>query len=301
MGLLDKLENQIAKHPLEDETYEIKVNYLNAIAFFIAIDDRVTEYEKKSFDKIIELLNCDGAKDDLYDFMEHPNLDEFENTFKFINEKGYFITYLLEVFYFQNEKEFNEFESRFVAMVADISDYTNDELNKISQFAKYAQNKDEEKLIALFKQIVTDKKLFNSSKEFYYFYKLSHRIKGVLAQIDKQRKEILNSMDSLRKMIADEDSGNQSEFYKVFKEKIKIILKLIALEMKSQEIEIQEMKSRLNKIRKRKETSSSDLFYLPLFDDFLTQSSPNEDYKLKKMIEKLDQLKALQEEFDAIK
>jgi len=201
MGLLDKLEKKIAKHPLADETYETKINYLNALAFFIVIDDKITEHEKDSFNKIIELLDCEDAKDDLYDFMENPDLDEFENIFKFIDEKDYFITYILEVFYLLEHKTLNDFESRFIDMIIDIFKYTKDELDIIFEFVNNISNEDE--IIASMKKIVTCKKLFDKSKDFYSFYKLSHKTKDTLVNEYKKYNEIIElelELESIEKV-----------------------------------------------------------------------------------------------------
>ena len=187
MGLLDKLENKIAKHPLVNETYEIKISYLNAIAFFISIDDRITEAEKKNFDKIIVLLDCKDVKDDLYEFLENPDLDEFENTFKFINEKGYFITYLLEVFYLIEHTELNNFESRFINMIIDMFHYTKDEIKFIFEFVKNIKENNDEKIINSFDSILSIEKLYKERNKFYTFYKLSHNVKNKFLNLVKQK------------------------------------------------------------------------------------------------------------------
>jgi len=184
MGLLDKLENKIAKHPLADETYETKINYLNAIGFFIAIDDKITEYEIDSFNKIIELLDCEEAKDDLYDFMENPDLDEFENTFKFMNEKAQFTTYLLEVLFFSDSYKFNEKEMKFIDLVIERNNSID---NSIYNFINTIQKNDD--FTKAFSYLLEQEGLFKTAKEVFDFYSINDDLRQKLSNEIKLKKQ----------------------------------------------------------------------------------------------------------------
>ncbi len=118
MGLLDQIKKKTQpKHQLNDSSLEIKINYLQAVAFFIAIDDTITENEKETFNNIIKLLDCEEMEDDLYSFLENPDLSEFDNIFKFIRENNYSAIYIKEILYISKEQKLNLKQQKFLKLI----------------------------------------------------------------------------------------------------------------------------------------------------------------------------------------
>ena len=56
MGLLDRLEKEIKEHPLKNENIEKKIQYLNGIAYFISIDNVITNNEREYFLNLIDFI-----------------------------------------------------------------------------------------------------------------------------------------------------------------------------------------------------------------------------------------------------
>ncbi len=180
MGLLDNIEKTIAKHPVAEMGYEAKVHYLNAIAYFIAIDDDISDEEKKEFDKLIELVDCSEIREDLYGFLNHPDMDEFETIFFFLEEKNIFVTYLLEVFYMVGDAKVNNLEDRFVYLLMELLEYKPDEIQSIKAFSTSILNRDSKSMRSCFKTILDNKKLSTKVDEFMSFYRLNNSMKREL-------------------------------------------------------------------------------------------------------------------------
>jgi len=193
MGLLDNIEKTIAKHPVTEMGYETKVHYLNAIAYFIAIDDDISDEEKKEFDKLIELLDCSEIREDLYGFLYHPEMDEFETIFFFLEEKNIFVTYLLEIFYMVKDAKVNNLEGRFVHLLMEILEYKPDEIQSIKAFNASILNRDSKAMTSCFKAILDNKKLVTKVNEFISFYRLNNSMKGEL----RDEVKIKNTKDEI--------------------------------------------------------------------------------------------------------
>jgi len=182
MGLLNKLEKKLQKHPLRDESFEMKINYLNAVAFFMAIDDSVSEQEEKEFIHFIELLECEDAKDDLLDFLHYPQEEEFENIFHALDEKSLLITYLLEIF-FMLENGCNKEEERFIDLVINEFGYKKGEKNLLLALVHNAKSNKNVKTI--YKSIADSKTLKDNLQQINSFYKLSLENRKLLGKFQE--------------------------------------------------------------------------------------------------------------------
>lgn len=206
MGLLDKIEKKVQKHPLVEEDYESKIYYLNAIAYFISVDDVISDAEKTAFNSIIELLNCDNVKDDLYDFIENSDVEEFENIFQYIKDKDYFLQYILDVFYLLEDGELNKNEKRFLNIILDLLDYKEDDILPLLSFCKAIKDENSKGIRDTFTEIYRNDFLLKNINTVKQFYKLTNSSKRELSQmilnneipsLEKELQRMLKKMERL--------------------------------------------------------------------------------------------------------
>ena len=160
MGLLDRLEKEIKEHPLKNENIEKKIQYLNGIAYFISIDNVITNNEREYFLNLIDLLNCNEAEEDLLIFLENPDEQEFKNTFSYLHQNELMITYFLEVFFTIQNENLNEFENRFIDIILGMYEYPKMQIDTIFEFVKIVQTKDDRRIIEYFEDIQNNKKIY---------------------------------------------------------------------------------------------------------------------------------------------
>ena len=212
MGLLDRLEKEIKEHPLKNENIEKKIQYLNGIAYFISIDNVITNNEREYFLNLIDLLNCNEVKEDLLIFLENPDEQEFKNTFSYFQQNELMITYFLEVFFTIQNENLNEFENRFIDIILSMYEYPKMQIDTIFEFVKIAQTKDDKKIIEFFKEIQNEKKIYEEYLVYLAnFYQLNFKTKKDLNEIVKngyilKREDIEKLIDDLveaRKVIQD--------------------------------------------------------------------------------------------------
>ena len=198
MGLLDKIEKKIQKHPLAKEDYEAKVYYLNAIAYFISVDDVISDAEKTSFNSIIELLNCDNVKDDLYDFFENPDIDDFENIFQYIKDKDYFLHYILDIFYLLEDNKLNENEERFLNIILDLLDYKEDDILLLLSFCNAVKEENSKSIEDIFAEIYRNDFFLENIDSIQKFYKFTNSLQRKLSKMILE-----NEIPSLEKELND--------------------------------------------------------------------------------------------------
>lgn len=197
MGLLDRLEKEIKEHPLKNENIEKKIQYLNGIAYFISIDNVITNNEREYFLNLIDLLNCNEVKEDLLLFLENPdeqNLEEFKNTFSYFHQNELMITYFLEVFFTIQNENLNEFENRFIDIILGMYEYPKTQIDSIFEFVKIVQTKDDKSIIEYFKDIqIYEKYLVYLAN----FYQLNFETKNSLNKIIIDNEEFSEFFNSI--------------------------------------------------------------------------------------------------------
>lgn len=194
MGLLDRLEKEIKEHPLKNENIEKKIQYLNGIAYFISIDNVITNNEREYFLNLIDLLNCNEAKEDLLLFLENPDEQEFKNTFSYLHQNELMIIYLLEIFFTIQNENLNEFENRFIEIISVKYEYTKTQIDTIFEFAKIIQTKDDRRIIEFFKNIqIYEKYLVYLAN----FYQLNFETKNDLNKIIIDNEEFSEFFNSI--------------------------------------------------------------------------------------------------------
>lgn len=218
MGLLDRLEKEIKEHPLKNENIEKKIQFLNGIAYFISIDNVITNNEREYFLNLIDLLNCNEAKEDLLLFLENPDEQEFKNTFSYLHQNELMITYFLEVFFTIQNENLNEFENRFIDIILSMYEYPKMQIDTIFEFVKIAQTKDDKRIIEFFKEIQNEKKIYEEYLVYLAnFYQLNFKTKNDLNEIVKngyilKREDIEKLIDNLveaRKVCREHKSQQQ--------------------------------------------------------------------------------------------
>ena len=117
MGLLDEIKKKTKpKHELNHLNLELRINYIQAIAFFIAIDDVIEEDEKNKFQELINNLECQDMLDDLIEFLDNPLVDDFEDIFDLLNNNGNLKIFMSEIKNFK--KSFNKDEKEFIEIIS---------------------------------------------------------------------------------------------------------------------------------------------------------------------------------------
>jgi hypothetical protein len=193
MGLLDEIEKKIQKHPIAQMSFEIRVDYLKAVAYFLAIDEKVTSEEKNIYITLIKLLDCEDIEDDLVDFLEHISENEFEEVFSILKEKMLATTYLLEIISIKNETIWNFEEERFIEILLDIFSYNNEYLEIIVNFIR--ESEFEDKTILNIQDILYNDKYNLLVQNFIQFYKLPYKLKKTLEKVTINEKK--NEIDKL--------------------------------------------------------------------------------------------------------
>ena len=194
MGLLDRLEKEIKEHPLKNENIEKKIQYLNGIAYFISIDNVITNNEREYFLNLIDLLNCNEVKEDLLIFLENPDEQEFKNTFSYFQQNELMITYFLEVFFTIQNENLNEFENRFIDIILGMYEYPKMQIDTIFEFVKIVQTKDDKSIIEYFKDIqIYEKYLVYLAN----FYQLNFETKNSLNKIIIDNEEFSEFFNSI--------------------------------------------------------------------------------------------------------
>lgn len=218
MGLLDRLEKEIKEHPLKNENIEKKIQFLNGIAYFISIDNVITNNEREYFLNLIDLLNCNEAKEDLLLFLENPDEQEFKNTFSYFQQNELMITYFLEVFFTIQNENLNEFENRFIDIILGMYEYPKMQIDTIFEFVKIVQTKDDRRIIEYFEDIQNNKKIYEEYLVYLAnFYQLNFKTKKDLNEIVKngyilKREDIEKLIDNLveaRKVCREHKSQQQ--------------------------------------------------------------------------------------------
>ena len=176
MGLLEKIEKKMQHHPLDEETLESKIYFLNAIAYFISIDDVISRSEKAAFNSIIELLNCEDAKDDLYDFMENPDVDEFENIFYYLKENNYSLSYILDIFYLVEDNKLNKKEKKLLNIILELFDYKEDDILPLLDFCNAIKKENTEYIVGFFAELDRNDFLINNKESIQQFYELTIKL-----------------------------------------------------------------------------------------------------------------------------
>ena len=218
MGLLDRLEKEIKEHPLKNENIEKKIQYLNGIAYFISIDNVITNNEREYFLNLIDLLNCNEVKEDLLIFLENLDEQEFKNTFSYFQQNELMITYFLEVFFTIQNENLNEFENRFIDIILGMYEYPKMQIDTIFEFVKIVQTKDDRRIIEYFEDIQNNKKIYEEYLVYLAnFYQLNFKTKKDLNEIVKngyilKREDIEKLIDNLveaRKVCREHKSQQQ--------------------------------------------------------------------------------------------
>ena len=144
MSLLEKLKEQQEKekivHPLKEESFEIKTNYLKAIAYFIVIDEKITEKEKEKFVKLIDALECKELEEELLEFLQEPNIEEFNEVFEHIGVMRFGYYYLVEVLHLDDIQSLSKNEEEFIALVLEKIGVSESELSLMMKFYQNNNN-----------------------------------------------------------------------------------------------------------------------------------------------------------------
>jgi len=159
MGLLDSIKQNTIKHPLKEDSFELRANYLKGVAFFLSIDESVDEKEMEGFLRLIDILKMQDAKDDLVDFLNAPVAEEFEETF--YDLKKYKIIYLCDVLNISFKDEFSKEEEEFFEILKETLEISQKEIDGVINYFYALNGKTHNEI---------DKKLRNEIDEFMDIY-----------------------------------------------------------------------------------------------------------------------------------
>lgn len=118
MGLWEDIKSHTKeKHQLNLLSVEDKKFYLLAVAFFIAIDEAITQDKKDKFEELIDSLDSHDLKDELFEFLDTPNADVFEDVFNFLNIRNYFEIYMEDIL--KIAENMNEKDNDFINFISE--------------------------------------------------------------------------------------------------------------------------------------------------------------------------------------
>ena len=96
MGLMDNLKIASIEHPMKTAFYEDRANYLQTVAFFLALGERIDNKEEVAFVKLIDILDFNDYKEDLLEFLHSPNVKEFNESVESVGNNNLAIYYLIQ-------------------------------------------------------------------------------------------------------------------------------------------------------------------------------------------------------------
>ena len=145
MTLLEKLQHKEKQkkstHPLLSENFEVRVNYLMAVAYFLSIDEKRRLGGKEEYVALIKTLECEDTQNDLLKHLKEPYIEEFDEIFNYIGEKIFRYYFIIEILHLQNDLEFNEIEYEFIDIVLPKLQIKREELELIGTFYKEDKEK----------------------------------------------------------------------------------------------------------------------------------------------------------------
>ena len=248
MGLLEEIKQNRVIHPLKEESLELKAEYLKGVAYFLAIDENITDDEKAKFDELIGFLDCEDIREDLFTFLQKPEASEFDATLKAIREKRYVFVYLSELFYISSKDTLSKEEEEFVKMVSKVFQVTEAEMSFVATFIKSIKTESHDRLIRQIKEMLEDDTISLQLKKLVKFYRLDNSV----------RAELLKEYNAKHDKVMKEGMA-------IFKEKAKIltfagdIISITRKMLKAGDWEYSRLESKKEKLEKRQEKIDREL------------------------------------------
>ena len=194
---LDKMKKKLLLHPLKKELFETRIKYIQAIAFFIAIDDNISDEEQKSYLELVEILECKDLQDDLLEFLHNTDEEEPEKVFDiFENHTQLLYFYLSEIAYRASQDGLNKDEKEFLEFIEERYSLQSERVEALFDYI-HALTKDDMqlKIKSAFK-LISHKDLVSKIEPFLECYKLDKPDKFITIDELQHGKKSLKDMDA---------------------------------------------------------------------------------------------------------
>ena len=165
MSLLNKIKKSRENHILKECDPITKSNYLQAIIYFLVIDDKVEDFQIAKLKNLIDLFKMKESEDEFLKSIKNPDLlEEFEGVFDGLKEYG--ISYLAELFFSFVKDDLNNDEIEFFNLILQNIDVTEAELNLLIEFFEVLKTNSRKDILSICKKIVKYERLTNKLEEF---------------------------------------------------------------------------------------------------------------------------------------